>query len=225
MKDLRLDAVKLIIFDVDGTLYDQSKLRKKMFLALISYYILRPWRYRDIIILYHFRKEREKHAGLKVENLKQMQYDWCLSKVNTTLKRVKEVTDKWIFNFPNKYLQECMYPGVKSFFEELEKKQVLKAIYSDYDATAKLEYMGLKADLIVSSTDEYIDALKPLPNGLNYIISEMEISDKRNCLFIGDRDELDGACAKSAGIPFLLINKDESAHHLYLNLVVELNTI
>ena len=215
MKDIPWDTIELVIFDVDGTLYDQSKLRKKMLLALIGHYIIRPWKYYDLLILYHFRKEREKHAGYKSDNLEDAQYEWCLNKVNSSVGEVKRVIADWIFTFPNPYLSSCKYPGVAAFFEELEKKKIATAVYSDYDAAQKLQHLNLQVDLVASSTEAKINALKPLPDGLNFILSELKIQDKQKCLFIGDRFELDGACADAAGIPFLLVNKQKDGASFY----------
>jgi phosphoglycolate phosphatase/putative hydrolase of the HAD superfamily len=38
------------------------------------------------------------------------------------------------------------------------------------------------------------------------------------CLFIGDRPELDGICAERAGIPYLIIGKGEEAAGFYRQL-------
>lgn len=208
MKDISWDTLELIIFDVDGTLYDQSKLRKKMFFALISYYLVRPWKYNDLLILYYFRKEREAHAGTEVENLEEAQYEWCAKKVDASMAEIRRVVEQWMFKFPNRYLAACSYPGLSSFFTALKKYQIATAVYSDYDAAEKLKHMNIEVDLTLSSTHPAVNALKPLPNGLNYILSEMKVKDKRNCLFIGDRSELDGSCADAAGVPFLLISKE-----------------
>lgn len=211
------ENLELVIFDVDGTLYDQSKLRSKMLLALLSYYFLRPWKFSELLILYHFRKEREKRAGEEIVDLQNEQFVWCAKKTNYSIKKIKAVIEKWIFNFPNKYLKDCIYPDVDTFFKELKKNNILIAIYSDYDAGLKMQSMGLKADLLVSSTDENINAMKPLPNGLNYIFSGLAIKNKTNCIFIGDRQELDGKCAEIAGVPFLLIDKPQ-ANNFYKSL-------
>jgi phosphoglycolate phosphatase/putative hydrolase of the HAD superfamily len=80
------------------------------------------------------------------------------------------------------------------------------AIYSDYKAEDKLKAMGLKADLVVSSTDSDIDRLKPDPAGLFHIVRQMNVLPQ-DCLFIGDRPELDGVCAEQAGMPCLIVEK------------------
>ncbi|GAA3950093.1 HAD family hydrolase [Pedobacter ginsengiterrae] len=218
MKNINLNNIKLVIFDVDGTLYDQSKLRKKMLVELIRYYIFKPWRFKDLLIVYHFRKEREKKAGQQINNLQEEQFKWCAAKINAPLNRIKEVVDKWIFKFPIKYLKESAYPDVNYFFSKLKENGVLTAIYSDYDSKLKLDSMNLSANLLVSSTDENINAMKPLPDGLNYILAKLNIEDKGKCLFIGDRQELDGICAERAGIPFLLIDNDNANDNFYKSL-------
>ncbi|MNK02968.1 Phosphoglycolate phosphatase [compost metagenome] len=207
LKRISWDTLELVIFDVDGTLYDQKRLRKKMLTVLIKYYLVRPWRYRDLLILYNFRKEREKRAGHLSKNLYLEQFVWCSEKMKVPVDKVMQVVEKWMFNCPNKYLRQFAYPGLTFFFNVLKEKKILTAIYSDYESEDKLKSMDLSASLVVSSTDKQVNGLKPLPNGLNYIISQLDIKDRNNCLFIGDRDDLDGVCSRQAGIPFLLVDK------------------
>ncbi|RZL61639.1 MAG: hypothetical protein EOO93_12790 [Pedobacter sp.] len=66
--------------------------------------------------------------------------------------------------------------------------------------------------------NQNINAMKPLPDGLNYILAKLNIEDKGKCLFIGDRQELDGICAERAGIPFLLIDNDNANDNFYKSL-------
>jgi HAD superfamily hydrolase (TIGR01549 family) len=198
--------VKAVIFDVDGTLYTQSRLRKKMAYALLTYYAVRPWRVGDILILRHFRAEREKRTGHAGGDLENAQYKWCAQKGNYSVSRVKQVVNQWMFTFPNKYLAACTYPGTKSFFGKLKSLNIKIAIYSDYKAHDKLKAMDLPADLVVSSTDPEIDRFKPDPKGLLYIADKLGIQPQE-CLFIGDRPELDGECAINAGMPYLIVEK------------------
>lgn len=215
MENILFDQLKLVIFDVDGTLYHQKQLRRRMLFAILSYYIVRPWRFKEILLLYHFRKEREKRIGFEAKDLEEEQYVWCVSKTSLPVKQMKAVIDKWMFNYPNQFLKKYMYPGVHAFFEALQKRGILTAIYSDYPADKKLEAMGLTANLIISSTDPAINALKPQPKGITHILEQFNITQKETCLFIGDRDELDGACARSAGVNFLLIDKPKPNTNFY----------
>jgi len=151
---------------------------------------------------------------------------WCQKKIDKPLKNIKEAVDKWIFSFPNRFLRTCSYPDVQLFFKTLAEKNIPIAIYSDYDSTDKLSALGLSADLIVSSTDPNINAMKPNSTGLNSILASFNIHDGSKCLFFGDREELDGKCAENAQIPFFLVERATAAKSLYKNLADKmLNTV
>lgn len=200
------DKLKAVIFDVDGTLYDQSKLRKKMLFDLLKYYGWRPWRLREMMMLAHFRTERESRAGQGCQELDSVQYTWCAEKRGYPENKLREVVERWIFQHPIKYLAGCTYPGTAELFNVLRQKGIKIAIYSDYKAHDKLEAMGLTADLIVSSTDPAVNQLKPHPKGLLYAVDQLGLG-AADCLFIGDRQEMDGECALRAGVPYMIIDK------------------
>lgn len=199
-------SCKVVIFDVDGTLYNQKKLRKKMLVSLLSFYLSKPWRYNDLLILHTFRQEREKRTGYVGTDLENAQYEWCAQKTGASVEQVKKVVNHWIFDYPNPLLASCIYPGVKELFSKLRERDIKIAIYSDYKAIDKIAAMGLKADLIVSSTDKNIDRFKPDPIGVNFIKNKLKVTSEE-CLFVGDREELDGQCAINAGVPYLILQK------------------
>jgi len=58
---------------------------------------------------------------------------------------------------------------------------------------------------MVSATDADVDWLKPDPKGLIIPASKLKTPVKE-CLFIGDRDDMDGECARRAGMPYLILN-------------------
>ncbi|TXK52111.1 HAD family hydrolase [Pontibacter qinzhouensis] len=220
-----LQKTKAVIFDVDGTLYTQSRMRKKMLFALLSHYARKPWRLKDLAILHHFRAEREKRAGYATGNLEQAQYEWCADKGDFTISRIRQVVDFWMFEFPNQYLHACMYPGVKAFIDTLKQHQVKIGIYSDYKAEEKLKAMQLEADLVVCSTDTDIDQLKPNPQGLLYLAEKFGLKPEE-CLFIGDRQELDGECAIRATMPYLIVDKKPfSQFDFYYKLTLPLSKL
>lgn len=218
MDNILWDELDVVVFDVDGTLYCQSKLRKIMLLKLVLHYVFRPWKYRELLVIYHFRKEREKRAGYRGSNLQEEQYNWCAQKTNEKLDFIKRVVGRWIFEEPNRYLKECMYPGVSVFIELLKKKGIRTAIYSDYESIKKLKCMDIKVDLEVSSTDPEINSFKPNSEGLTFILSKMKAIGKDKCLFIGDRYELDGLCARELQVPFLLIKEKTALKGFYVTL-------
>ena len=222
---VRWDKVKVVILDVDGTLYLQSKLRRKVFLGLLKYYALRPWKIDDLKVLVYFRKERERNAGYAGSGLELAQYIWCAERVNYPVSMIKPVIERWIFDFPNQFLAECVFPGIHDFFAALRENDIRIAIYSDYKAEEKLKAMGLQVDMAVASTDAEVDRLKPDPCGLLHIADKMNVS-RDECLFIGDRMELDGECAIRAGMPYLIIQKRHlKTFDFFKNLTTQLSDL
>ncbi|KAA9325870.1 HAD family hydrolase [Hymenobacter busanensis] len=225
--DINWSTVKAVIFDVDGTLYPQAPLRRKMLVDLVRFYALRPWRLQEMLMLRRFRAEREKRPAYAAGDLANAQYAWCAAGTSYTIPEIKQVVERWMLRHPNQYLAGCMYPGTAAFFAALQAYGIKIGIYSDYPAHDKLAAMGLPADAVVSSTDAAVDRLKPDPRGLLYLAAQFDLAPEE-CLFIGDRPELDGLCAARAGMPFLLVDPAPAAgmpffHQLHHQLTSQVN--
>ncbi len=205
-KKINLNNYKLLIFDIDGTLYDQKKLRIRMLIDIALYYFIRPFKIYELKILKIFREEREKRKGYSSDNLNDEQYMWVVEKTKYSIDTVKNVIEKWIFSRPLKYLLKYKYKGLDKLFLHLKNNNIKIGIYSDYPTKTKMEYLKLKSDIEIASTDKEINALKPDSKGLFYIINELGIKVD-NSLFIGDRESTDGKCGKNAGMDYLIIDK------------------
>ncbi|WP_160292140.1 HAD family hydrolase [Pedobacter lusitanus] len=208
--------LKVLILDVDGTLYNQAGLRTKMLFALLKYYLVRPLQIKDLLILYVFRSEREKRAGYCGNNLEHEQYQWCASKTGDSTDRIKQVISKWMFKFPNPYLYEYRYKEIYPFLHELKARKIKVAVYSDYPAADKLKALNIEPDLVIASTDRQINCLKPKATALFHIMQVFGVRSEQ-CLYIGDRKELDGVCAAQAKIHYLNIDTHQ-AGSLYTEL-------
>jgi len=212
--------IKLVIFDVDGTMYDQKRLRRKMFLSLIAYYSLRPLKWSDIMILKTFRVERERNKSRPTENLLHDQYVWCHNKTGKDINRIKQVVNHWIMVFPLRLLNKFVYPGLHELFARLNKAGIPVAVLSDYPADEKLHAMGLEADLVIAATDKHVNALKPDPSGLQHIAEyfKTNISD---IVFFGDRDDTDGEAARQINMQYIIIDKDKIYNKNYFRSLAE----
>ncbi len=199
-------AVKAVIFDVDGTLYCQAKLRRRMGVELARYYCLRPWRLRDLKILRDFRRERERRALHPVDDLENAQHLWAVQASGVPVERVRNVVEHWMLSAPLRHLGCCRYPGVSEFFARLRALGVRTGILSDYPAKDKLVALGLSGDCVVCATDQGVGRLKPAPDGLLFIAKGLGVSPGE-CLAIGDRDERDGECARSVGMPYVILER------------------
>lgn len=195
--------LRLVVFDVDGTLYDQRPLRRRMLLALLRHGLRRP---RDLAVLRTlqvFRRQREELAEQGAGEIGALQYERPAALLGLSPRRVQRVVETWMHERPLPYLAECRYPGVERVFEALKASGRTTAIFSDYPAETKMQALGLKADLQVAATDPDVQRLKPCPLGLERVLERADVAPEC-CLYVGDRDERDGECARRLGVAYLL---------------------
>lgn len=197
---------KLLIFDVDGTLYSLHLLRTIVFFDLIFLIIRRKTYWKDFK---YFMKYRTYRESLRM-------YDVFLSDINDSFCRrhslssqyldsiVKEFTEFHIL----KYLQYCRYKYVIAFLKNQMNQANVICFLSDYPVREKLVRLGINAssDKCYSSTDVSIDRLKPSDAGLQNILRNHPFP-KSDIYLIGDSVSRDGAIADSAGIQFVKINR------------------
>jgi putative hydrolase of the HAD superfamily len=202
------DSTQAFIFDVDGTLYNQGKLRRRIILELL-HNLVRTQRFiRDIYVLYTFRRKREilSRNTHNIGDLENRQYADVAHELGMGIEDVRHIVKDWIFEKPLKHVAQCAYPGVKDLFFVLKQKGYKIGIFSDYPCHAKLKALGLFADVMVCATEKEIDRFKPDPKGLLYTAEKLGMS-AMNCFFIGDRDDNDGECARRAGMPYHILSR------------------
>jgi HAD superfamily hydrolase (TIGR01549 family) len=191
------------IFDIDGTLYSQTKLRLLMILEMSKVLLWAPPKAADLKIVWNFRKIREKNRDLATWNLEEEQYEWAAKVSGVSASRVRRVVQEWMYVRPLPYLARCRYRGVRELFTLLRDQGIRVGIFSDFPAHAKLEALGLEADVVVTATRQEVSRLKPHPKGLLLTATELNTPIKA-CLFIGDQDDKDGECARRAGMPYII---------------------
>ena len=213
----------LFIFDLDGTLYDQRKLRRKMTIRLILKLVFFQISINDLKIISEFRKQRELHKGEQSFTLESDQYKWCAEETGLPTEKLRNVIEEYMYRFPLKYLEKFMYPGVKSVFTYLKKGNYKIAVYSDFPIEDKLTAMKLEADYTLYSTHPSINQFKPNKYGLLKICQDLNVAVE-NTVFIGDRNDTDGESARMAGIKFLLVDINEARKGIFykkfLNLII-----
>ncbi len=199
------DQFDLVVFDVDGTLYDQKQLRLTMMLQLLKHAMTKL----DISIfpiIKHYRKIRETLGDEEVFDFEAKLVKQTSEITGQAESRVISVINEWIETRPLPYLATVRYEGLDTLFAAIKQQKKALGILSDYKATAKVKALGLTADLIVSAQDEDVNVLKPHPKGLETIANKAGVVMDR-VILVGDRDERDGEAARRAGAQYLIKQK------------------
>lgn len=193
--------IHLVCFDVDGTLYDQRRLRLLMMREMLIEATLSK-RVKFIQILRKYRSLRENSESLS-ENFEQIIISKTAHLIGCKEEDVNNTVIEWIHKRPLRYLRQCRYAGVSELFFHIKEQGKKIGIFSDYSAAAKLLALGLSADYVACAGDNDTPRLKPDPQGLLNLMAKSG-AGPTNTLLIGDRADRDGLAAQRAG-SFVLI--------------------
>lgn len=194
--------IDLVVFDVDGTLYDQRRLRMAMLRLLLA----DAWRSRSldtIRTLRTFRGVRESLGDQPGVDFMTAQYVQTALRHNKTEDEVRTLTTEWLERRPLPLLPGCRYPHLPELFASMKTAGKKVAVFSDYPASDKLAALGLEAHPVVCATDPDIMRLKPDPFGLRVILQRTGVQAER-ALVIGDRADRDAAAARQVGVQALI---------------------
>jgi putative hydrolase of the HAD superfamily len=197
---------RAVVFDVDGTLYEQRAMRLRMARELAWSCLLSPSTLREARILSAFRRRREQLAEEEASDITRLQYERPARQLRLPRQRVEAVVREWILERPLRHVDACRRDGVRRLFDALRAADRRIGVWSDYPATGKLAAMNLAADAVVAATDPEVDCMKPRPEGLARVLELLDVSPDA-ALMIGDRDERDGETARRLGCPYLLLSR------------------
>lgn len=204
MKDERKkipDNCKTVIFDLDGTLYDKTGIAQKM--------VRRLWWCLPLLM-----SER-----LARKNMHYVQYasaDEFFAAFFYQMARGHwwgpKIAEEWYYlvYMPAmvRIIQKSYHPreDVMAILNECRQRGLQMVIYSDYGAVIeKLEALGIdpsQFDLIISAPE--LGALKPSEPCARRLLEMLE-ADPETTLFVGDRDDKDGASARAVGAQYLKV--------------------
>ena len=101
----------------------------------------------------------------------------------------------------------CIRPEAYELLRVCRERGLQTAIYSDYGSVIeKLEALGIdpaQFDLLISAPQ--LGALKPSEPCARRVLELLQ-ADPKTTLFVGDRDDKDGATARAVGAKLLLVN-------------------
>ncbi len=197
--------IDLVVFDVDGTLYDASRLRRMMLAQLLA----AAWSERSLHtlrVLRTFRSVREALGREEHPAFLDLQYTRTATRAGCDADTVRALVQQWMEQRPLAMLRACRWPQVEAVFHGLRAAGKPVAVWSDYPAQDKLQALGLHADLVVAATDPEIARLKPDPRGLLALLERTGVPAAR-ALMVGDRLDRDAQAARRVGAQALVLGR------------------
>ncbi|QCE32883.1 HAD family hydrolase [Acetobacteraceae bacterium] len=199
------EKIKLVVFDIDGTLYPQFPIRQKMIIRLL-WHSLTHFSFKVGFLIRDYRRLREKYGERETQNFEAEIKETLCKKYGFSSAEYDALILEWFFNKPLPWLLKIRFPQVSEVFSFLKAQNIHVAVLSDYPAKEKIKVLRLEADHAHWAGDPEIQTLKPHPKGLQYIMGKAGVTPEET-LMIGDRDDRDGEMARRAGTYFLLRGK------------------
>ena len=200
--------VSAVLFDLDGTLYDQRRLRLFMAVELAALPLHGPfkaWRVWQGLGAYRRAQEAIRLGGGVGA---QAQLDRGAAAANLVPNQLRRIVDEWMLERPLKYLSRCRAAGLVDLLAFLSRAGLELGVLSDYPVDAKLRALGVAESfaLTVCASDPAVDAFKPHPRGFLAAAARWKI-DPSEILVVGDRPEVDAAGALAAGMPSVIVGR------------------
>lgn len=207
------EAVKGVLFDVDGTLYRQRPVRLAMALELASLPLAGRSPSRAAHVVRCLREYRRAHEELRrltpqPAAVASVQLRLAADRAGCDVEFVHRTVREWMFERPLKYVRRARRPGVELLLDGLRRKGLQLGVLSDYDARDKIDALGLTGyfSFVCCTTDPAVDALKPDPRGFLHVSAVWGLSPGE-MLYVGDRPEVDAAGACAAGLACAIVGR------------------
>lgn len=205
MKDEKnvLNGVATVVFDLDGTLYNKRGLAQRM--------VSRLWWCLPLLAAERLARRNMHYVQYASEDEFFGAFFMAMSRghwwgPNTAAQWYHMIYLPTMTRMIRRY--HHARPQALELLAECRQKGIKMAIYSDYGAvTEKLEALGIDSgqfDLLVSAPQ--LGALKPSEPCARQVL-ELLGAKPETTLFVGDRDEKDGASAKMVGAKYINIEK------------------
>ncbi len=209
--------IRALIFDLDGTLYTQGPVRRRMFQRLLAAHWNQPIQgLRTLRALQSYRRAQEhlRDSPKDPVDLAASQLLAACRECGMDRNALAQLVDHWMDRNPLDLLLAARKEGVVEILELGRRRGWKLAVLSDYPADQKLAAMGIREyfDAVVCAQDPAVGRFKPDPRGLLETLRRIEV-EAGEALYIGDRAEVDGEAASRAGMACAVIGAPGRRKH------------
>jgi len=210
MTDLSItgDDVRAVVFDLDGTLYRQGPVRRRMLRRLVGAHWSRPvagLRTARMLGAYRHAQESLRADGFEGDVARE-QLACASERCGADPVDIEMCVATWMEEAPLNAVAASARAGLIETLDALAAKHVRLAVVSDYPAISKLQALGVADhfDVVVTAQDRRVRAFKPNPRSLLVALEDLGV-ERQEALFVGDRLDVAALAAAAAGVRFVLI--------------------
>lgn len=209
---------KALIFDVDGTLYDQAPVRRAMLYRLLRAHLGCPLQgLLTLRVLDAYRQAQEvlRKTSPASGDIADAQLLLAGRSLGMSAETIAPYVARWIEDEPLPLVASSLRKGILELLRQAKRFGLRLAVCSDYPADRKLRAMSIAQyfDVVVTAQDPEVQRFKPDPTGLEVTLHRLAVR-KDEAVYIGDRTDVDAVAASRAGIQSFILNGMHSLSEL-----------
>jgi HAD superfamily hydrolase (TIGR01549 family) len=199
-----------LLFDLDGTLYKQSMIRRRMAGRILKSCLAEPihgWRILRGLGAYRRAQEALRGVPPGDGDLEHGQLVWASRLTGLQVDELRRMVALWMEERPLDLLAGAVWEGLEALLAEAQQRGLRLGVVSDYPAEKKLEAMHLRRyfEAVVTAQDAEVQRFKPDDRGIKVALDRLETRPE-DALYIGDRPDVDAEAARRAGVACAILD-------------------
>ncbi|MGD1091318.1 MAG: HAD family hydrolase [Bryobacteraceae bacterium] len=203
---------KALLFDLDGTLYKQSMIRRRMAGRLLKSCLAQPmqgWKVLRGLGAYRQAQEELRRSPGNGDGIADQQLQLASRRTGLPVEELRQMVALWMEERPLDLLAGAMWEGLEAVLAGAKQRGLRLGVVSDYPAEKKLEVMGLRGyfETVVTAQDAEVQRFKPDARSLEVALHRLNTRPE-DALYIGDRPEVDAEAARRAGVACAILDPE-----------------
>ncbi len=186
-----MSSIKAVAFDIDGTLYPNSRM----------YAVSASLLARNLKLFRAFYAVRTELRNIRpINNFYDTQTMMVAEKMGRSVEETQAlITEEFYTKWEKVFHHVNLHSGVIETFSWLEKRGIILAVLSDFPVETKLKILNIENYFRVALCSETVGYLKPAPEPFNALLEKLNVPPK-NLLYVGNSYEYDVQGAARLGI-------------------------